>query len=50
MTFLNAKQALLPDGWALDIAVEINADGRIENVTHGQSTDAEHTVPVTSAS
>lgn len=32
-----AKQALLPDGWATDVAVEIGADGRISAVAEAQS-------------
>lgn len=35
MTPLFARQALLPDGWACDVRVEIRADGRIGAVTKG---------------
>lgn len=46
MTFLNAKQALLPDGWAQDIYVEIDEEGRIAGVTPGKHEDATDTVDV----
>lgn len=35
MTTLFARQALLPDGWARNVRVEIGADGRICAVTKG---------------
>jgi formimidoylglutamate deiminase len=35
MTVLFAKQALLPDGWAQDVRVEIGPDGRIAHVLPG---------------
>ncbi|WP_102108437.1 formimidoylglutamate deiminase [Oceaniglobus roseus] len=35
MTRIWAEQALLPTGWARDVAVEIGADGRIASVTPG---------------
>jgi len=35
MTILFAAQALLPDGWARDVRVELGADGRIGAVTPG---------------
>ena len=30
-----ARQALLPDGWAQDVALHIGADGRISRIDHG---------------
>ncbi|MEL7258936.1 MAG: formimidoylglutamate deiminase, partial [Pseudomonadota bacterium] len=33
MTIVWAQQALLPDGWAKDVSVRIDADGRIASVT-----------------
>jgi formimidoylglutamate deiminase len=33
MTIIRAKQALLPSGWAQDVAVTLGADGRIAGVT-----------------
>ncbi|MEM9198155.1 MAG: formimidoylglutamate deiminase [Pseudomonadota bacterium] len=36
MTFLHAPHALLPDGWAADVRVEIAADGSIAAVAAGQ--------------
>lgn len=35
MTRIWAEQALLPEGWAENVAVEIGADGRIDTVTTG---------------
>ncbi len=35
MKVLFARQALLPEGWTEDVAVEIGADGRIADVTPG---------------
>ncbi|WP_317056199.1 formimidoylglutamate deiminase [Roseovarius rhodophyticola] len=33
MTIVWAQQALLPDGWAKDVSIHIDAEGRIESVT-----------------
>ncbi|MEQ9260216.1 MAG: formimidoylglutamate deiminase [Roseovarius sp.] len=41
MTRIWAKQALLPDGWAEDVAVELGADGRIASVTPGAARGGE---------
>lgn len=37
MRRLQARQALLPEGWARDVLVEIGPDGRIANVIRGAS-------------
>ena len=46
MTSIYAKQALLPSGWAHNVLVNINADGRIDNVTADNTggSSAVHTV------
>ncbi len=51
MTSIFAKQALLPSGWALNVSVNVNANGRIENVSHDAATgsngsSADHSVDV----
>lgn len=40
MPFVHARQALLPDGWARDVRVEISGDGRIAGATAGTSAQA----------
>lgn len=40
MTQLHARRALLPDGWAEDVRVTIDDDGRIGAVTSGVTRDA----------
>ena len=42
MQILHAKQALLPDGWANNVTVEIEPDGRIRAVHSGVERAAEH--------
>ena len=37
MATIRAGQALLPDGWARDVAVTVGADGRIASVARGGS-------------
>ncbi len=46
MTTLFAKQALLPDGWAHDVTVEMDAMGRIDRVCVEASKTADHHVGV----
>jgi len=43
MTVLHAKSALLPDGWAPDVTVQIGGDGRITSLQPGAGpTPADH--------
>lgn len=43
MTVLQAKSALLPDGWARDVSIHIGVDGRISSVDPATgSTPADH--------
>jgi len=46
MTSIFAKQALLPSGWAQNVLVKINTDGRIEGVAneHSGKLSADHSV------
>lgn len=46
MTIIHAKQALLPAGWAQDVLVDIEEDGRIANVKNGADPDADHHVGI----
>ena len=41
MTTIWAKTALLPEGWAQDVAVEVDEAGRIASVTSGAAASAE---------
>jgi formimidoylglutamate deiminase len=43
MTVLHAKSALLPDGWARDVTIQIGADGRITSL---EPAAANHTVDI----
>jgi len=46
MTIINATQALLPEGWANDVSIHIDKDGRIANVTSQTSSEASQHVDV----
>jgi len=46
MTIINAKQALLPEGWVNDVSVEIGKDGRIANVSSGIKSEATHHIEI----
>jgi formimidoylglutamate deiminase len=41
MSVVFARQALLPEGWAQDVAVEIGPEGRIARVTSGAAPEGE---------
>lgn len=44
MTTIYAEQALLPDGWAQDVTVNVDATGRIVSVLKGDSAISDHKV------